>query len=212
MGSMFKFLSACSVCQQSCWQGPAICPDCQTILQRTSRCGEPSLQVFSRHWHKLRVLGAYEGLLGQLISQGKFNAQPHIFKHLAALFSAPLAEIICPADAVLVAVPMHWTRRLRRGFNQADIIASELSKTLGLVYQPELISHTGDPRVQHRLNRAERLRSRRSAFKLTGAVPERVFIVDDIVTTGATASAICQLLKAAGTTYIEVWALALTTK
>ena len=209
---MFEFLSGCTVCQQSYWHTPAICPDCRILLQRSSRCGEPSLQVFSRDWNKLRVLGAYEGLLAQLISQGKFNAQPHIFKQLTGLFSEQLAEIINPSDGVLVAVPMYWTRRLRRGFNQAEIMASELSSTLGLDYQPGLLTHTGDPRVQHTLNRRQRLRSRRSAFSLIGTAPERVFIVDDIVTTGATASAICQLLKAAGTRYIEVLALALTTK
>ena len=210
MHSVTGLISVCLICHQSYDKYPLICPDCVDLLQRTSRLHDPNLQVFSHDWHKMRVLGAYTNLLADLISQGKFNGQPELIKHLAALLAKQIKLTMDTSDGVVIPTPMACHRKIRRGYNQADIIACEISRSMTLDVTAKTIRHTGDNRVQHNLSRKERLSSRHKSFQITASVPECVYVVDDVMTTGATASAICRHLKAAGARYIEVWVLALT--
>ncbi len=220
MFSLAQFISACIVCNRAYHADPAICPDCIALLQKYSRVGDNNLQVFSHDWHKLRVLGAYENILADLIKVGKFNDQPHLFKQLARLFSDLLVrqDVVSPrlagpldaANGVIIPVPMPRLRYLLRGYNQADIIARELARRLALPYQDNVLRQHGDRVAQHRLKRRERLAPTPGKFRLIATPPERLILVDDVMTTGATAASICRLFKAAGVQYIEVWVLALT--
>ena len=205
-------ISACIVCRSPYPLTPAICPDCITLLQHNSSVGRQGPTVFSHDWRQLRVLGVYDDLLAYLISQGKFNSQPEIFKHLALVFSEQLKPSIAQNGGTIVSVPMAFRRRIQRGFNQADIIAKHMSQALAVPYDRRLVTHTGDTRVQHTLSRTERLKNRSNAFRCRKKSPQRVFVIDDVITTGATAKALCQCLKKAGADYVEVWALAVTEK
>lgn len=212
MFSISSLISACIVCHSPYPLTPAICPDCIALLERNSSVGREGLTVFSHDWRQLRVLGVYDDLLAYLITQGKFNSQPEIFKHLALVFCEQLKPIIAQNEGTIVSVPMAFRRRVQRGFNQADIIAKYLSKELAVPYDRCLVTHTGDTRIQHTLSRSERLNNRSNAFRCSKKSPQRVFIIDDVVTTGATVKALCQCLKKAGADYVEVWALAVTEK
>jgi ComF family protein len=112
---------------------------------------------------------------------------------------------------VLVAVPLHRKRLRERTFNQADEFARPLARRFGL----RLVA-SGIPRELHTppqtgLARGERLVNLERAFRvrcrLDGA---RVAIVDDVITTGATVSALAAALRAAGAIRVEAWAVART--
>ena len=205
-------LLSCVVCQQPLMQQERICPDCVDLLAKTSRLFDPTLQLFSRDWHRTRVLGAYDGLLAQLISQGKFSARPELLVHLSRLFANQLLTTSAVDDMPIVAVPMSRWQRIRRGYNQVDLITEQLSIHMGLPLLPNLVRHTGMSKTQHLLTKAARQKNRQKAFYCHSKAPHRLVLVDDVITTGATMAAICRHLKAAGATYIEVWALALTAK
>lgn len=218
---------ACVVCEQPLQQENDICPECIELLQKTSRLFDRTLMLHSREWHKMRVLGSYEGLLAKLISKAKFGHRAELFVHLANLlgshvqehlisdsFTAPdlFNSNVLNSKLLMTSVPMPFWRKFRRGFNQSELIMQQLSKQLGNDTNDQLVQHTGSSRVQHFLNKQQRLSNRQHVFHCVGEVPKRVIVVDDVITTGATMSAICQRLKAGGAEYIEVWALALTPK
>jgi len=106
----------------------------------------------------------------------------------------------------VVPVPMDRGARMRRGFNQAESIARALAARWRLPMAPEAIAKVRATRPQSSLGREERLRNLAGAFRarspgLNGA---RVILVDDLVTTGATARACAYALRGAGARAVRV--------
>ena len=113
--------------------------------------------------------------------------------------------------AVVAAVPLHWRRRLARGYNQSEELARALARRLGLAPARPLrrVTHSG---VLAGLGRVERAKALRGAFRprrgAAAAVAGRtVLLVDDVLTTGATAVACGAALVAAGAARVEVLTL-----
>ena len=112
-------------------------------------------------------------------------------------------------QVILCPVPLHWTRRFSRGFNQAELLASVVSSATGLPVQP-LLRRTRATGFQAHRGRAERLTAVRSAFRLDQniPVPRTVILIDDLATTGATLDACAEVLKAGGVEWVEGWVVA----
>lgn len=105
--------------------------------------------------------------------------------------------------AVLTPVPLHWTRRFRRGFNQAAVLANAIARERDWPMM-ELLVRTRPTGSQAKRDHRERRAALANAFSFVGGpVPERVILVDDIVTTGATLEACAAALREAGVVRIE---------
>lgn len=116
----------------------------------------------------------------------------------------------------LVPVPLHWTRRFTRGYNQSELIAHALSKTLNIPIMP-LISKTNATKKQQNLTRKKRLQNLQNSFQIdrplrNQKLPKYIALVDDVMTTGATMETLAQLLKSQGVERIDIWVLARTPK
>lgn len=115
-----------------------------------------------------------------------------------------------PWPDVLVPVPMHWSKVLIRGFNQAQVLCQMLSQHTGIPHYV-LLRRPRRLRNQKALGRKHRLTNLQYAFacetSLSGC---HVAVVDDIVTTCATAMAAAKTLRQAGAGQIDIWALART--
>lgn len=168
-----------------------------------------------------RVIAAFsfESPVGHFINQ---------FKHRGKLDSVSLMvdtlmdriDSISPSNStdsdsapdLVTSVPLHWTTLLRRGFNQSEIIARQLANKMGLPYQT-VVGKRVRTSKQQALSRRERLNNLKQVFNLrTDVTGKYVAVVDDVVTTGATAETLARLLKKAGARRVEVWALARTPK
>jgi ComF family protein len=102
-----------------------------------------------------------------------------------------------PPDRV-IPVPLHAGRLRARGFNPAGGLAQLLARERGAQVAPTALRRVRATRSQTGLGRAERARNLRGAFRATGPVPRRVWLVDDVVTTGATLEAAARALRRAG--------------
>ena len=151
----------------------------------------------------------YQRQLAQGLALGHLLAE-----HLRRLLLAqPLTQPTNLPQA-LVPVPMHWRKRWQRGFNQAELLALELSRQLQLPVL-DACQHRGAAHSQQGLGRRERLGNLRRAFALkpkTQALVKgkHLALVDDVVTTGATATSLAELLLKAGAASVDIWALART--
>lgn len=117
---------------------------------------------------------------------------------------------LIPPD-VLLPVPLHWRRQLNRGFNQAELIARELSRSSHIPINTRIISRTRNTSAQEGLQRKERQRNLKQAFAMRGEVKNlSVAVIDDVVTTASTAEAIANCLMRAGARQVQIWAIART--
>lgn len=105
---------------------------------------------------------------------------------------------------------MHPARRRARGFNQARDIAEKLGAALEIPVDAGLVRRVRKVKAQRGLSREARLANLHGIFEVRSEVPERVAIVDDVVTTGATMRVMALALRKAGAQDIQIWALART--
>lgn len=106
--------------------------------------------------------------------------------------------------------PMHRKRLHQRGFNQAEEIAEAIHQGTGIPWSVTRIRRQRHTPPQSGLDRDARLRNLRGAYRVTGPLPDHVAIVDDVVTTGATARVLAAVLQAHGVRRVQIWALART--
>jgi predicted amidophosphoribosyltransferase len=177
-------------------------------------------------------VGRHAGLLRELILRLKYSRE--------ASLAWPLGELLADSLSlwprleevdVAVPVPLGPWRKLRRGFNQAELLAAEACRRLRLPLRRRVLVRTRRVRAQARLTRTERLREQRGAMEarclqaelapvlrrlppaagrlLRRLAPDRiagrtVLLVDDVLTTGATADSAARALKAAGAARVLV--------
>lgn len=120
-----------------------------------------------------------------------------------------LARSIIPSDIdAVLPVPLHWWRKARRGYNQADEISGLLAKSLAVPRIRNVRRRRATP-FQSGLDAAERARNLRRAFRVKGSLPyQHILIVDDVVTTGATLESIAVVLKRSGVERVSALCLA----
>ena len=156
----------------------------------------------------MRIPYHYRGLVRDYLIQIKFDAALHLAYTLTQYGALELRDFDTRPE-VLIPVPLHESRLLERGYNQADEIAKLWSQASGIeVDRQALKRHRATP-SQSGLSAAQRAVNLRQAFSYCPRREYRhVAIVDDIVTTGSTISEITRLLHRHGVEYVEVWALA----
>jgi predicted amidophosphoribosyltransferase len=115
-----------------------------------------------------------------------------------------------PAPDLVVPVPLHPKRLRHRGFNPACELARAVAREIGAPLAPTAIARLRDTPSQTGLDAAARRRNVRDACRTSGVVPERVWLVDDVITTGATTREAARALRAAGARHVVALAAART--
>ncbi|MGL5973939.1 MAG: ComF family protein, partial [Aeromonas sobria] len=131
---------------------------------------------------------------------------------LAPLLARLLADHLDssnPPEAI-VPVPLHWWRKWRRGFNQAEEIAQTLGELTGIPCDNTLLQRIKATPQQTTLSAGQRRRNLRGAFSIQPHQYRHVALLDDVVTTGATAGQLARVLHESGITTVEVWAICRT--
>ena len=153
----------------------------------------------------------YDESLAYLIGRWKYHGERALTRSFAELWLDAMPRPAVPD--LLIPVPLHWRRLLRRGFNQSAELAAQLAAPLGVLHplrRPRLRRRVAT-RAQARMDRAQRVRNLRGAFDLVGSVAgQHVALVDDVCTTGATAEAAARALLDSGATRVDLWCLART--
>lgn len=178
-----------------------------TVEFKCANCADRGL-----HFRSARAAAEFSGPVREAIHAYKYNHAIWFEEFLAALLLREAQDHLQRSDwDFLVPVPLHWLRRLERSFNQAERLARRLSRSTGIPVNTGLLRRVRATGAQARLTRAERLANIKRAFAYRGKAPldgERVVLIDDVLTTGATASACAKLLKRNGASVVDVWTVA----
>lgn len=208
----------CILCDTPTTQGEKICPHCEQSyfhpeLGRCLHCGKLIAQDHieckdcaegrgPKGLDQVVAWGHYTGAWREFIQAVKFKSQPYRLKGIAKPLADWAIERLPPPN-FLVPVPMHLGRLAERGFNQAAGIASLLHWQLGIPLL-EVLERTDMTVPQVGLNRNERLHNLKGAFQVPSRDYERairgakIWIIDDVTTTGATLEACTSELRIRG--------------
>lgn len=197
------YLQLCDVCyddlplfKQSVVQGDLL--NWPAVYQHLPHIGFEQLICLAPHGYP------FDHWLGQYKYSKRFELA-ELFSHLLGdLLASLLQKEQLSKPELMLAVPLHISRWQGRGYNQAHILAQKLQKKLSsqytIEYHPQLLARNKKITAQVGKSGKQRRENLAGAFSLTNEqpLPEHVMLIDDVVTTGATASEICYLLKQQG--------------
>ena len=207
----------CPVCQVALEdRGERVCLICRTRLPYTGahfchKCGKPLVleeEEYCRdclgrkhRFERGRAPFVYDSVMQRSIAAYKYGGR----REYAAFYAEEILNR-CAKDMAgwraqaFVPIPLHPSRRRKRGFNQAELLAKELSGRSGIPADAGLLMRVKKTRAQKELNDQERLTNLKDAFSVRKRkVPyQNIILVDDIYTTGSTMDAAAKVLKENG--------------
>jgi ComF family protein len=194
----------------SCWRdtafiGGAICDCCGVPLPGQAddeilTCDDCLAEA--KPWQKARSALVYKGNGKRLVLALKHSDRQEIAKPAAVWMARAMADL--PTRNMLVSpVPLHWTRMVKRRYNQAALLAQALARQTGLPVCPDLLQRKRRTKSMEGMTREVRFTSVRGAIEVHARRRHRiisrpVLLVDDVMTSGATLSAAADACLAAG--------------
>ena len=152
---------------------------------------------------------SYRYPVDQMIKKLKYQARLDLVHALARPLLEALRRELAVVPGCLLPTPLHRARRRRRGFNQAREIAGVLAQGLSLPVEDQLVRRHRPTAQQYELRPEQRKKNVSGAFSLLKTISyKKIAIVDDVLTTGATAHELTGLLKRHGAQHVQVWCLA----
>ncbi len=229
-GLNFIYPPVCQVCGQnraSAREG-YVCPDCWLNVQFIQepfceRCGLPyegeiqgafecsNCRDTQLHFRAARSAVVANPFLLEVIHRYKYSKALWFEPFLVDLLTRQTKSVLPTDWDYIVPVPLHPVKQREREFNQAERLARALGRQLSIPVNPGLLSRIEFTRSQTKLDKIHRRENMRGAFafnrsaKLNG---ERIILLDDVLTTGATTNACAGVLKRAGAGDICVWTVA----
>jgi ComF family protein len=220
----------CLGCQARITAHDALCPACwrQIDFIRPPLCdrmglpmpfdiGGPMLSAVAiadpPEFDHARAVARFDGLMRDLIHAFKFHDSHNTRRLFGRWLIEAGHELLAEAD-LLVPVPLARWRLLSRRFNQAQILAAEVGRLSGKPVGPFALVRSRATAHQIGLTRAQRRRNVAGAFRVpAGEIPaisgKAIILIDDVITSGATASTAAAALKRAGARRVDVLALAI---
>jgi len=212
------FPKRCPVCHEiTADRGDLVCRECRGRLTYVTdpyciRCGKPfreSQKVLCKgceskeiYFAKGRAVFVYDDVMRASIYRFKYGNRPEY----AAYYAREMAEHLSDAinkwnPQVLIPIPVHKSKLKKRGYNQAYLIARELSNLTKIPVDNQLLIREKHTEKQKNLSSLDRAHNLKNAFKINtnGVQYLSAMLIDDIYTTGATMNSAAKVLKDGGT-------------
>ncbi|MFC1620414.1 ComF family protein [Candidatus Neomarinimicrobiota bacterium] len=204
------FPSLCCLCTAPVERNQAVCEACLGQLTPTglgqwaqdSTIREGLDGIWSAFW--------FDEAMQSLVHQLKYQGRRRIGEQLGqATFTQLSGDVTWERYDVMVPIPLYRPQQRERGFNQSAVLAQVISQETGLLIEERLIVRHRRTRSQTGLSVSERQENVADCFRpVRSADNLNVLLLDDVLTTGATASACAQSLKAAGCAEVAVLTVA----
>lgn len=235
-----KQVPQCDFCKREIFRAPylRLCKDCQTALPvhgefRCEKCGRKTrssglclackatppeftrgVSAFSYEGNVCQPINAFkngDGYLAKYFGDALCVSVFQTFETLRKEYGAGASVEEFLSACVIVAVPLDKTRLRERGYNQADLLARQVAKKTGLIYEQDVLSkkkQVASQKHETAKSRAENVFRIYRVEKRSICKGKHVFVVDDIMTTGATGSECARILKNAGASTVTFFSVA----
>lgn len=211
---------SCEACGESLLGGEnLICVKCIIDLPRTNSHKESIESISNRFWGKIPVENTITYLrfskkskVQKLLHSLKYRNKSEVGVLLGKLYGTDLKTVAFEKKIdLLIGVPLHPTKQLQRGYNQADCIAEGLSVALGIPFETNAVKRSIHTDSQTKKSRFERFQNVENIFEVTDVEKikdKRIAIVDDILTTGSTIESLAAILLNEGCKEISIVTIA----
>jgi len=167
-------------------------------------------------WHRARGAAVFNRASQALVHALKYRDRHEVAATMARMMVHAGGELLADADLV-APVPLHRWRLWTRRYNQSALLAAEVAKLAGIELVPDLLTRVRNTRSQVGLGQSERNRNVKDAFSLSVAhagllAGRRVVLVDDVMTSGATAGECARALGRAGAARVDLVVFALVSE
>jgi ComF family protein len=191
-----------------------MCPRCTSTVGEHADVSDgcPGCRDDTFHFASAFRLGPYDGVLREVVIAMKHRAGETLAECMGHFWARHHAERFRKLQADLVVpVPLHWWRRWRRGYNQAECLSAAVAMHLGIEHRPKWLRRIRPTASQMNLPATARRENVRGAFRASRSAMlngRRILLIDDVLTTGSTASEAARALRSAGAKRVDVAILA----
>jgi competence protein ComFC len=231
IGAGFLYPNLCQICHsmRATTQQGFVCGACRQQVRfiappYCSRCGLPfegeinttfecgNCRELELHFEWARAAVAAKGVVLEVIHRYKYNRELWFEPFLGDLLISQAAKEISSENwDVIVPIPLHRVKQRQREFNQAERLAKLLGRITKIEVANRLLKRLKSTDTQTLLSRADRAANVKAAFAVCEGEwikDKRILLIDDVLTTGATASACAKALRDKGSGHVAVWTVA----
>lgn len=217
----------CAGCDEALPAGQVLCPECENEFRK--ECASPCKHCHAKHIEcgcfvngrknpadRVLHIAPYRksGVARSMVTLCKSTRDRHLFSFMATLITAEVERKLTPSSSwILAPVPRSPVAAILNGFDQSKLMGEQIARSLGIEFAP-IIKHSGR-KTQKFLGYRDRLRNAKAAFSINEKQVDlirgkRVILYDDIITSGASATACTKLLREAGALSVDFVSFART--
>ena len=204
----FIYPSSCMICEVSLPDSPGLCDSCRDDLEVWD--SEVHKARFEHDFDQTVILYQFNDCVRSLVHALKYRGKTLPGQIFGQALGQRIADLV-ESDTVIVPVPLHSAKKRARGYNQSEIIARATGRVSGLTVMANALKRMRATPTQTRLDVFERQHNVQGAFRVrrpASVEGRNIFLIDDVITTGATLNACVLALRSAGARSVSVGAVA----
>ena len=200
--------NVCGICDKICKSD--LCKKCEIELNNVAKFKID--RYTDKNFEKHIYLFKYEGIIKERLIKFKFNEKPYIYKCFVKFLikNEKICKILKSYD-IIIPVPIHYNRKVSRGYNQSALIAKEIANNLEIKYNDKVLYKKVNNKPQSTKNKEDRIANVIGVYfikKEDKILNKKVLLLDDIYTTGSTVNECSKILKLAGAKKVDVITIA----
>ena len=200
--------NVCGICGKICKE--SLCKRCAIEIEKyeINLVNKNKKMYFNESMHIFK----YNEMIRQRLIEYKFQDKSYMYKTFAKIIlkNKKVCGFLEKYD-IIIPVPIHKKRRLKRGYNQTELIAKEICKNISLELKTDVLIKQKNIKAQSELNKNERKQNIKNAFEIKNIneiIDKKILLFDDIYTTGSTVNECSKILKKVGAKQIGVVTIA----
>ena len=200
--------NVCGICGEICKDG--LCKKCAIEIKKyeINLVNKNKKMYFNESMHIFK----YNAIIRQRLIEYKFQDKSYMYKTFAKIIlkNKKVCGFLEKYD-IIIPVPIHKKRRLKRGYNQTELIAKEICKDISLELKTDVLIKQKNIIAQSELNKNERKQNIKNAFEIKSIneiIDKKILLFDDIYTTGSTVNECSKILRKAGAKQVGVLTIA----
>ena len=202
------FPNVCGICDRICKDD--LCKKCEIQLNNIAKVKIDKYN--DKNFKKHLYIFKYKGIIKERLIAFKFYEKAYVYKAFVNFLikNKKVCRFLKSYD-IIIPVPIHYNRKITRGYNQSALIAKKTAKVLNMKYEEKVLFKRVNNKPQSTKSKKERIQNVIDVYYTKNEEQiynKKIILLDDIYTTGSTVNECCRILKLAGAKQVDVMTIA----